>query len=303
MNMLENMEPNVTHRQLFSTFSYAADDFTKAGFLEKGHDLEMYCPDGYTEYVNIFWSDKLNSFAYLGDNHRFIAIDPKHLKTYNLNINAVIDFLRTELDILPSTKSTSHLQGFLHYLGNTFIEKRKIAIFFARRVSDQAMLNQIEDFFTQSPTNLPKLILTSSRPPTPRSLITKVKIISIHDLLEHSSSQKLFNMTYIANILFRSSNQEYKPYIHCTEDGGTLTVGNEQFKIKGDKQRQIIKIMCNSYQFDPDKPIRWNSLLDEADMNTNSRVRDFFKDSPILKKVINYGDGFIWFEDINQVKK
>jgi len=133
------------------------------------------------------------------------------VETYDIKISAVINLLRTQLDILPSTKPSSHLNDFLHYIGNCLIEKRKVAIFFARQVSYHDILNQIEEFFIKSPTNLPKLILTSSRPPLPKSLISKVKIISIHELLEHTSLQELFNMTYIANTLFRNNDQQYKP--------------------------------------------------------------------------------------------
>jgi hypothetical protein len=52
--------------------------------------------------------------------------------------------------------------------------------------------------------------------------------------------------------------------------------------------------MCDHYLENPEKKIRWQDLLNDADIETSSRFRDFFKYSAVLE-AINHQNGFVWF--------
>ena len=100
---------------------------------------------------------------------------------------------------------------------------------------------------------------------------------------------------YISNVLIRGADDEFKPYIRCTEDAGTLFVGDNIYEIGGDKQRQIIKIMCDSYLDEPKAKVRWRYILDEANMEEDSKFRDIFKKSKVAE-ALDAKDGFVWFK-------
>jgi hypothetical protein len=102
-------------------------------------------------------------------------------------------------------------------------------------------------------------------------------------------------MDYITNVIFGIGSDEAKPDVYCTEDASTLFVGDKSWSIKGDKQRQIIKLMRDHYLENPEKKIRWQKLLDDADIETSSRSKDFFKGSAVAE-AINHKDGFVWFK-------
>ena len=299
MEIVEQKNPNISHSVLSSEFGDEVTNFLlREKYLTDGHNLETYWLGGEDKDVNVEWNEKLKSFAYLCASGKYIPIKENELKTYDADFDKIVNFLAKEFDVLESskTKQNQHLEGLLFFVGNALINKKKFAIFFARRLNDSAVFKKIEEFFIkESTSSLPKLILTSSNQFCPDSLKTKAKIISIPKLLDLANSKDLFNMDYVANVLSGNSDSDPKPYVYCSEDGSNLCVGEKSWSIKGDKQRQIIKIMCDFYAENPDAKTRWNTILEEADIETSSRFRDLFKNSAVIEAV-DYKDGFVWFK-------
>lgn len=302
MGVVERKSPNIARTVLISEFGDEVADFLlKERYLINGRTLETYWPGGVGKEVNIEWNEKLKSFTYLSGYGELISIKNDHLKTYDANIDKIVSFLAEEFDVLESskTKRNHHLEELLYFVGNAQISKKKVAIFLARRLREGAVFKKIDEFFlTQSTTRLKKLILTSSRNVYPETTKTGASIISIPKLLKMANSNKLFNLDYVANVVFNKNNENPKPYIHCTEDGGILFIGEESWNVGGSKKRQIIKLMCDHYAADPKKKLKWDELLIEADIDesTTSRFRDMFKDSKI-KELIANKDGYVWFID------
>lgn len=299
MEIVEQKNPNISHSVLFSEFGKDVAKFLiDQNYLTQGENLESYWLGSEDKDVYVEWNEKLKSFAYVSSSGKFVAVKEDDLKTYDADFDKIVNFLAKEFDVLESskTKQNQHLEGLLFFVGNAQINKKKFAIFFTRRLNDSAVFKKIEEFFIkESTSSLPKLILTSSNQFCPESLRTKAKIISIPKLLELANSKALFNMDYVANVLTGNSDSDPKPYVYCTEDGSNLCVGEKNWSIKGDKQRQIIKIMCDFYAENPDAKTRWNTILEEADIETSSRFRDLFKNSAVIEAV-DYKDGFVWFK-------
>ena len=295
----EQADPNISYPVLKSNLGKEiANYLIDQNFLTKGHNLETYYLPNQDKEAYVEWNDSLKSFAYLSDFGRFLPIESDELKTFDINFETLINFLCDELNISLGNrnKNPKYLDGILYFMGESHIGKKKTAIFLARRINNQKHYNQIEEFFhKQSPTKLPKLILTSSNSSCPESFRNRAKIISIPKLLTHAKDNSLFNMDYIENVLLSNSGNEFKPYVHCTEDASTLFIGDKSFDIKGDKQRQIIKVMCDLYFENPDSKMRWNTLVSIADIETESRYRDMFKNSSVRNVIVNE-DGLVWFK-------
>jgi hypothetical protein len=298
MEIVEQKNPNISHSVLFSEFGKDVAKFLiDQNYLTQGENLDTYWLGSEDKDVDVEWNEKLKSFVYLSLSGKFVAVEEDDLKTYDADFDKIVNFLAKEFDVLESskTKQNQHLEELLFFVGNAQINKKKFAIFFARRLNNSTVFKKVEEFFVkESTSSLPKLILTSSNQFCPESLKTKAKIISIPKLIELANSKALFNMDYIANVIFGIGSDEAKPDVYCTEDASTLFVGDKSWSIKGDKQRQIIKLMCDHYLENPDKKIRWQELLDDADIETSSRFRDFFKYSSVAEVIINK-DGFVWF--------
>ncbi|MBU6339294.1 MAG: hypothetical protein KGQ36_04890 [Rickettsiales bacterium] len=303
MEIVEQKNPNISHSVLFSEFGKDVAKFLiDQNYLTQGEALKSYWLGSEDKDVEVEWNDNLKSSAYLSSAGKFVAVKEDDLKTYDANFEKIVSFLAKEFDVLESskTKQNEHLEGLLFFVGEARISKKKIAIFFARRLNDNEVLKKIEEFFIKPTSSLPKLILTSSNHLSPESLKNKSKIISIPKLLGLANSKALFNMDYIANVIFGSFRDEAKPDVYCTEDASVLFVGDKSWSIKGDKQRQIIKLMCDHYLENPDKKIRWKELLDDADIETTSRFRDFFKGSAVAE-AISHQNGFVWFNTGEEV--
>ena len=298
MDIVEQKNPNISHSVLFSEFGKDVAKFLiDQNYLTQGESLESYWLGSEDKDVYVEWNEKLKSFAYLSLAGKFVAIDDDELKTYDANFEKIVSFLAKEFDVSESsrTKQNQHLEGLLFFVGEARINKKKVAVFFARRLNDNEALKKVEEFFIKPTSSLTKLVLTSSNHLSPESLKNKSKIISIPKLLGLSNSKALFNMDYVSNVIFGIGSDEAKPDVYCTEDASTLFVGDKSWGIKGDKQRQIIKLMCNHYLENPEKKIRWQKLLDDADIETSSRSKDFFKGSAVAE-AINHKDGFVWFK-------
>ena len=298
MEIVEQKNPNISHSVLFSEFGKDVAKFLiDQNYLTQGESLESYWLGSEDKDVYVEWNEKLKSFAYVSSSGKFVAVKEDDLKTYDANFEKIVSFLAKEFEVSESskTKQNQHLEGLLFFVGEARINKKKVAVFFARRLNDNEVLKKVEEFFIKPTSSLIKLILTSSNHLSPESLKNKSKIISIPKLLGLANSKALFNMDYVANIIFGIGSDEAKPDVYCTEDASTLFVGDKIWSIKGDKQRQIIKLMCENYLENPAKKTRWQELLDDADIETSSRSRDFFKGSAVAE-AINHKDGFVWFK-------
>ena len=298
MEIVEQKNPNISHSVLFSEFCKDVAKFLiDQNYLTQGESLESYWLGSEDKDVYVEWNEKLKSFAYVSSSGKFVAVKEDELKTYDANFEKIVSFLAKEFDVSESskTKQNQHLEGLLFFVGEARINKKKVAIFFARRLNDNEVLKKVEEFFIKPTSSLAKLILTSSNHLSPESLKNKSKIISIPKLLGLANSKALFNMDYVGNVIFGIGSDEAKPDVYCTEDASTLFVGDKSWSIKGDKQRQIIKLMCEHYLENPAKKTRWQELLDDADIETSSRSRDFFKGSAVAE-AINHKDGFVWFK-------
>ena len=280
IDVVEQADPNITHSHLKSNLgTEIANNLIQNNYFNKGRDLETYYLPGQDREAYIEWNNDENSYFYLSDFGKFLPVAEEEVKTYDINFIKLTDFIGDNL----------------FFLGEEHIKKKKHAIFFARRLNDQSNFKKIDEFFLkESPTKFPKLILTSSNEHCPNKLSQKSKIISIPKLLTFSQGN-LFNIDYISNILISGANDEYKPYVRCNEDASTLFIGDDSFDIKGDKQRQILKVMCDFYAEDSDSKMRWNTILDNADIETESRFSDIFKRSSVKEKIAAK-DGFVWFK-------
>jgi len=294
----EQAEPNIAYSVLKSELGKEiADSLIQNDFLTKGRDLESYYLPSQDRDVYVDWDEEMESFVYLSDLGKFLPVPEDELKTFDINFTKLTDFIADQFDVSKSGRKSpnNYLDDLLFFIGEENIQKKKYAIFFARRLNNQIDFKKIDEFFlSQSPTKFPKLILTSSNEHCPSKFTQKSKIISIPKLLTFSKDN-LFNIEYISNVLIRGADDEFKPYIRCTEDAGTLFVGDNIYEIGGDKQRQIIKIMCDSYLDEPQAKVRWRYILDEANMEEDSKFRDIFKKSKVAE-ALDAKDGFVWFK-------
>ncbi len=300
MGIVEQYEANIANRVLLSELGDEGAKFLlKENFLTKGRDLEHYWNGD--DDKNVEWYDHLNSFAYLSLSG-LVEVSEDDLKTYDVNFSKIVEFLADEFDVSRSsrTKNNEHIENLLYFVGDARLSNKKmISVYFARRLSDAGVFKKVDEFFLkQSTTRLKKLILTSSPNIYPETTKTGASIISIPKLLEMANGKKLLNLDYIANVVFNKNNEDPKPYIHCTEDGSLLFIGEKSWNVGGSKKRQIIKLMCDHYAENPQEQLKWEELLIEADIDesTTSRFRDMFKDSK-LKELIAHKDGYVWFAD------
>ena len=300
MGIIEQYEANIANRVLLTELGDEGAKFLlKENFLTKGRDLKHYWNGD--DDKNVEWYDHLNSFAYLSLSG-LVEVSKDDLKTYDVNFSKIVEFLADEFDVSRSsrTKNNEHIESLLYFAGDARLSNKKmISVYFSRRLSDPEVFKKVDEFFLkQSTTKLKKLILTSSPNIYPETTKTGASIVSISKLLEMANGKKLFNLDYIANVVFNKNNEDPKPYIHCTEDGSLLFIGEESWNVGGSKKRQIIKLMCDHYAADSKKKLKWDELLIEADIDesTTSRFRDMFKDSKI-KELIANKDGYVWFAD------
>jgi hypothetical protein len=212
VDIAEQADPNITYSHLKSNLGKEiADNLIQNNFFNKGRDLESYYLSNQDKEAYIEWSDDENSFVYLSDYGKFLPVPEDELKTFDINFIKLIDFIAEQFDISKSSRKNSngYLNDLLFFIGDTNINKKKHAIFFTRRLTNQMIFRDVDHLFLdESPTKFPKLILTSSNEYCPTKLSDDGKIISIPKLLTFSKD-KLFNMDYISNVLGKGADDEY----------------------------------------------------------------------------------------------
>jgi hypothetical protein len=298
IDIVEQADPNITYSHLKSNLGKeTANNLIQNNYFNKGRDLETYYLPGQDREVYVEWNNDENSYFYLSDFGKLLPVEEEEVKTYDINFTKLTEFIANQFDISKNSRkdSNSYLNDLLFFVGDTNINKKKHAIFFARRLTNQMIFRDVDQLFLdESPTKFPKLILTSSNEYCPTKLSDDGKIISIPKLLTFSKD-KLFNMDYISNVLGKGAGDEYKPYIHCSEGGAVLFIGDESYDVGGVSQRQAIEIMCRHYLKNGNEKIRWRTVMDEINPDSDSRARDLFRKSQI-SDLIQSKNGFVWFK-------
>ena len=218
MEIVEQKNPNISHSVLFSEFGKDVANFLiDQNYLTQGESLDSYWLGSEDKDVYVEWNEKLKSFAYVSSSGKFVAVKEDDLKTYDANFEKIVSFLAKEFDVSESskTKQNQHLEGLLFFVGEARINKKKVAVFFARRLNDNEVLKKVEEFFIKPTSSLTKLILTSSNHLSPESLKNKSKIISIPKLLGLANNKALFNMDYVANVIFGIHKTSLQTHTSC----------------------------------------------------------------------------------------
>ena len=149
MEIVEQKNPNISHSVLFSEFGKDVAKFLiDQNYLTQGESLESYWLGSEDKDVYVEWNEKLKSFAYVSSSGKFVAVKEDDLKTYDANFEKIVSFLAKEFDVLESskTKQNQHLEGLLFFVGEARISKKKVAVFFARRLNDNEVLKKVEEF-------------------------------------------------------------------------------------------------------------------------------------------------------------
>ena len=150
IDIVEQADPNITHSHLKSNLgTEITDNLIQNNYFNKGRDLETYYLPGQDREAYVEWSDDHNSFVYLSDFGKFLPVAEEELKTYDINFTKLTDFIADQFDISKSSRkdSNSYLNDLLFFVGDTNINKKKHAIFFARRLTNQIIFRDVDQLF------------------------------------------------------------------------------------------------------------------------------------------------------------
>ena len=109
-------------------------------------------------------------------------------------------------------------------------------------------------------------------------------------------------------VLSEERGKRKLPVIVKPQDAQTIALRIEGMKSPRPMSHDIIKTISDAFQLDCAEvyifqvlegifyaKVRMNNGVDDADIETSSRSRDFFKGSAVAE-AINHKDGFVWFK-------
>jgi hypothetical protein len=291
-DVLDQHSPCVTHDTLFGTYRHLSEGLTGQGWLKPASPLQHYLPPGADEACRVLTRNGQN--VYLADYGSFVAVPPNALNRYQPDREPFVAWFREQLGIAKASRLLSYANDLLHYLGDCFLDRRKVSIFLVRRSTDYHVLEACEAAFLQSPTKHTKLVLSTSAAMPATRLRCKSPVISVRDVIDHSPLEGTLNHDYLAHVVFGGLPDKPRPFVDCSDDGGILIIGEKSWDIIGDKARQIIKAMVNRWQQNQPKN-RWKSIIQDAGLEDPVSPPKNFFNATFKKEVIGYDKGFVWF--------
>jgi hypothetical protein len=272
-DVLDQHSPCVTHDTLFGTYRHLSEGLTGQGWLKPASPLQHYLPPGADEACRVLTRNGQN--VYLADYGSFVAVPPNALNRYQPDREPFVAWFREQLGIAKASRLLSYANDLLHYLGDCFLDRRKVSIFLVRRSTDYHVLEACEAAFLQSPTKHTKLVLSTSAAMPATRLRCKSPVISVRDVIDHSPVEGTLNHDYLAHVVFGGLPNIPRPFVDCSGDGGVLHIGEQTWTIERDRTRQVIKAMVDLWQLGEHRP-RWQTVIGNAGLETASPPKNFF---------------------------
>lgn len=255
-------------------------------FSEEQHALTVV-PLGSDQEKDVEWNDDVGGYAYFS-LRGWVKIDANLLRRYKLNAQWVVDQILQALS-WPQ-KAEPLLDGMLWNCGQSYIGKKRVSLFVGRRVAHPEVFSDIQKKLTPRCKSGANVLLTTSQHIEPHMSIPGATIVPLFDVFNRQRKNFALDADLISSILFDQRPGESNKAVLCKANGGKLIINGRSFEFRGDKQRQVVRYLCNKYDVD-ELPVRIQEMFSDLEFSDNTRMQDLFKKHPDWKEAIRVSRG------------
>lgn len=203
------------------------------------------------EPVSLTWSAEHEGYGYFSPAAGWITVPNERLAVFGVNYSVFLAQIMVQLDLTSCGGATTLIPDILWEVGDARIGRRKTrtSIWFARRLYDPAVWQQIADAAARRPITQIRVILTStpsarlSDQPIPGHLV-----VSVRDVIDFGAGLAIRPDILTAR-LDGTSPIDVQERLHLTPDGRKLTInGTVTIEFRSDTHITIIRKLVAGFK-------------------------------------------------------
>lgn len=209
--------------------------------------------------VSLIWSEAHGGFAYFSPAVGLAPVPPERQVRYRVDAAAMLDALAARLDRPSNQAAFPLIDGVLWEIGEVRLGRRpaRVPLWFARRLVNPAVVQQVVGAARARPHNRLRVILTSARPSRVAEIeIPGAAVVALRDVLAAPDNLAISPDILDARLRGVPAEQDGRPLV-LSSDGRQLRIGTQPpIAFTSDAHIAAIRKLVDAYYRGERLPIR-----------------------------------------------
>lgn len=201
--------------------------------------------------VSLTWSEQRGSLTYFGGTAGQFAVDQERLRRWQVAVDTVLKVATVDFDLQARDTPFNLIDGILWEIGDARLNMRRprTPIWFARRLWDISVQEQVRDLARARPSSRLRVILTSSRAARIRDFsVPGATLVSLTDALKRPN-QLVVDPDILGSRLGTAPEPDVAGPISLSPDGKTLRInGGPPIPFRSEPQVAAIRSLADAYR-------------------------------------------------------
>ena len=228
------------------------------------------------EPISLTWSAERNGYGYFSPSAGWIGVPKERLALFSVNHPALLAQMAVQLDLAARGGATALIPDLLWEVGDARIGRRRqrLPIWFARRLPDRTVWNQIIEAARRRPTTQIRVLLTS----TPASRLPEQPlpghiIVPMGDMIDFGAGLAI-RPDVLTALLDGTTPADTQERLYLPPSGQQLVInGNVTISFKSDIHIAIVRKLVQGFK--DGKRFGARELLDHAQSSAKTLRQAF----------------------------
>ena len=265
--------------QVLKTYHAAAGrQLLAAGLLARAGDdaVSTSMVDHDDEPVPLARSPDDGSYGYFSPNAGWVKVGPEQTAIYRLDMPALLSRLTARFDLASRHGPTTLIPNLLWEIGDVRLGRRaeRVPVWFARRLSNEAVANQIADAAKARPAPRTRILLTTT--PTSHLKLPSAAgqlVVDFRDVVDFANGLAV-RPDILAARLDGTQRPDSSEPLYLSPDGKQLIIlGGDPISLKSDIHIKILRTLVEGFK--EDKRYTADDLLSRAGSGVTTLQRAF----------------------------
>lgn len=201
--------------------------------------------------VSLTWSEQLGSLTYFSGSAGLITVDQEKLRRWRVAVDRMLGSAIVDFDLQVGRNPYPLIDGLLWEIGDARLSKHRprTPIWFARRLWDNSVQEQVSNFARVRPSTRQRVILTSSRAGRFHGFnVPGSMLVSLTDVLVRPN-QLVVDVEILSSRLGMAPELDVAGPISLSPDGKTLRInGGPPVQFRSVPQIAAIRRLTDAFR-------------------------------------------------------
>lgn len=281
--------------ELMALGALESDGFEPVVVSQADHDDAM---------VSAIWDGDAGGYGTFSPAVGMVPIDNRAIGRYRLCSSWVVGWIAAEVGLSSGARPVELVPDRVWDLGDVWLgerksEKRRTAIYLARRLGEPGTLARLRGALRSRAGRPPGVILSSSPAAMTEDATTTAPIMPILRCASAGAPGFRLDAAVIRAAVHGARPSSSDLPVRVDAECRVVRVGTREFQFRGDKQRQVIRYLHDAWDRGEER-VNTALMFSDLEFPETTRLRDLFKGHVDWKDLIGIEAGTCWirYEDL-----